>query len=74
MLNFGWSLTPYSICDSIWLFGGSLLVAAGSQMFHFGQTVDNNGHKPLFELVAAHNGPLVDYHPQMLLQCLLWGM
>jgi len=29
--------------------------------------------KSLFEYVARHNGPLVDYHPQMLLQCLLWG-
>jgi hypothetical protein len=28
----------------------------------------------LFEYVARHNGPLDDYHPQMLLQCLLWGM
>lgn len=27
----------------------------------------------LFEYVARNNGPLVDYHPQMLLQCLLWG-
>ena len=27
----------------------------------------------LFEYVARLNGPLADYHPQMLLQCLLWG-
>jgi len=27
----------------------------------------------LFEYVARQNGPLDDYHPQMLLQCLLWG-
>jgi hypothetical protein len=31
----------------------------------------NNGS--LFEHVARHNGPLDDYHPQMILQCLLWG-
>ena len=43
-------------------------------MFHFGQVVDDNGPKSLFELVATRNGPLVDYHPQMMLQCLLWGM
>lgn len=27
----------------------------------------------LFEYVARQNGPLEDYHPQMILQCLLWG-
>ena len=27
----------------------------------------------LMEHVARQNGPLDDYHPQMLLQCLLWG-
>lgn len=27
----------------------------------------------LFEYVARQNGPLDDYHPQMVLQCLLWG-
>lgn len=27
----------------------------------------------LFERVARRNGPLPDYHPQMLLQLLLWG-
>lgn len=27
----------------------------------------------LFEYAARHNGPLNDYHPQMILQCLLWG-
>lgn len=27
----------------------------------------------LFEHVAHLNGPLEDYHPQMILQCLLWG-
>ena len=27
----------------------------------------------LFEYAARSNGPLPDYHPQMLLQCLLWG-
>lgn len=28
----------------------------------------------LFEYVARRNGPLEDYHPQMILQCLLWGV
>ncbi len=34
-------------------------------------------HEPepesLFEYVAIRNGPLQDYNPQMILQCLLWG-
>ncbi|KAF8578745.1 hypothetical protein K439DRAFT_1361373 [Ramaria rubella] len=64
--------SPYPICDSIWLSGGSLLVAAGHQMYHFGQATSDDGQLSLFELVATRNGPLVDYHPQMLLQCLLW--
>jgi hypothetical protein len=34
---------------------------------------DNAPSKDLFETVARRNGPLPDYHPQMLLQCLLWG-
>ncbi|KAJ6621584.1 RAVE protein 1 C terminal-domain-containing protein [Mycena sp. CBHHK59/15] len=67
---------PYQISDSIWLANGSLLVGAGHQMFLFGQQkpVDTNEPPPgsLFEHVARQNGPLEDYHPQMLLQCLLW--
>jgi hypothetical protein len=27
----------------------------------------------LIEYVARQNGPLEDYHPQMLLQCLIWS-
>lgn len=32
-----------------------------------------NRTESLFEHVARHNGPLNEYHPQMILQCLLWG-
>ncbi|CAE6540684.1 unnamed protein product [Rhizoctonia solani] len=75
-------LTPYYISDSIWLAGGMLLVGAGQQMFLYdsseelksrtGQSEDQET-RDLFEIVASHNGPLEDHHPQMLLQCLLWG-
>ncbi|KAJ7783622.1 RAVE protein 1 C terminal-domain-containing protein [Mycena maculata] len=70
------SFIPYQISDSIWLANGSLLVGAGHQMLLFGQQApsasDVSPPESLFEHVARQNGPLEDYHPQMLLQCLLW--
>ncbi|KAJ7169732.1 RAVE protein 1 C terminal-domain-containing protein [Mycena filopes] len=70
------SFIPYQISDSIWLANGSLLVGAGHQMYLFGQprplAVEDTPTEGLFEHVARQNGPLEDYHPQMLLQCLLW--
>ncbi|KAJ7492768.1 RAVE protein 1 C terminal-domain-containing protein [Mycena latifolia] len=70
------SFIPYQISDSIWLANGSLLVGAGHQMYLFGQQQpsgkDESPLESLFEHVARQNGPLEDYHPQMLLQCLLW--
>lgn len=71
------SFTPYPISDSIWLAHGSLLVAAGPQMYLYSEPPANKRlpeSESLFEYVARQNGPLVDYHPQMLLQSLLWGM
>lgn len=72
------SMIPHPISDSIWLARGTLLVGAGHLMFMFGQKPrvhDAGGTEPdsLFEHVARLNGPLDDYHPQMILQCLLWG-
>lgn len=37
------------------------------------KTEDAEEGESLFEYVARQNGPLEDYHPQMILQCLLWG-
>jgi len=37
------------------------------------QPESEDAEEGLFEYVARLNGPLADYHPQMLLQCLLWG-
>lgn len=71
------SFIPYPICDSIWLANGSLLIGAGHQMLLYDQSPApqslNSDSETLFEYVARQNGPLDDYHPQMLLQCLLWG-
>ncbi|KAJ3966484.1 RAVE protein 1 C terminal-domain-containing protein [Lentinula raphanica] len=65
------SSTPYPINDSIWLANSSLLIGAGHQMLLYGPPKSPQ-LESLFEYVARQNGPLPDYHPQMLLQCLLW--
>ncbi|KAF9015532.1 RAVE protein 1 C terminal-domain-containing protein [Cyathus striatus] len=68
-------LSPYPISDSIWLTQASFLVGAGRQMTLFGERpleLGEMSEDSLFEYVARKNGPLEDYHPQMLLQCLLW--
>ncbi|KAL4070811.1 RAVE protein 1 C terminal-domain-containing protein [Scleroderma citrinum] len=70
------NFVPYPISDSIWLANGSFLVGAGHQMFLYAQTSSLDAGPTtcsLFEYVVRSNGPLEDYHPQMLLQCLLWG-
>jgi RAVE protein 1 C terminal len=68
---------PYPISGSVWLANGSLVVATGHQMHIFGSPRPTPGSRTrsesLFEYAARHNGALQEYHPQMLLQCLLWG-
>lgn len=71
---------PYPISDSVWLANGSLLVGAGHLMFLYGQLTHENANLKgktragtLFDYAARQNGPLLEYHPQILLQCLLWG-
>ncbi|KAF9076123.1 RAVE protein 1 C terminal-domain-containing protein [Rhodocollybia butyracea] len=67
------SFIPYPISDSIWLANSSLLIGAGHQMLLYGPPKHpSKNTESLFEYVARQNGPLPDYHPQMLLQCLLW--
>ncbi|KAI0361166.1 WD repeat-containing protein [Trametes cingulata] len=82
----GWSVcwkidmtgvVPHPISDSIWLARGTLLVGAGHLLFMFGQKrlekgAEEKEEESLFEHVARLNGPLDEYHPQMVLQCLLW--
>ncbi|PFH54806.1 hypothetical protein AMATHDRAFT_72570 [Amanita thiersii Skay4041] len=67
------SSIPYPISDSIWLANGSFLIGAGHHLCLYGESKSTEIHESLFEYVARLNGPLPDYHPQMLLQCLLWG-
>ena len=63
--------------DNEGLVTSTLLVGAGHLMFMYGQKTPSapgeTEPESLFEHVARLNGPLDDYHPQMLLQCLLWG-
>ncbi|KAI9461002.1 RAVE protein 1 C terminal-domain-containing protein [Lactarius psammicola] len=69
------NLLPHPISDSIWLAHGTLLIGSGHQMCLYGlsrQLEKDETEEGLFEYVARLNGPLPDYHPQMLLQCLLW--
>lgn len=56
---------------------GSLLVAAGHQIFACSDRSESTpARQPegLFETVTRQNGPLDIYHPQLILQSLLWGM
>lgn len=65
----------HPISDAIWLAYGTLLIGSGHQMCLYGlpRRPEREASKEgLFEHVARLNGPLADYHPQMLLQCLLW--
>lgn len=68
------SLTRYPIADSLWIAGAQLLTGAGHQLVQAkpGFAVKTTVPRDLFVTVARRNGPLPDYHPQMLLQCLLW--
>lgn len=41
-----------------------------------GRSMGSEGEEPedIFQLIAKENGPLWDYHPTLLAQCLLWSM
>lgn len=49
------------------------LPSPGQSVHHV--EVDDNDDDPedIFELIAHQNGPLFDFHPTMIMQCLLWG-
>lgn len=51
--------------------GGALIIAAGHQMMAHRDSPE--AEVGLFEAVARQNCPLDLYHPQLMLQCLLWG-
>lgn len=69
------------IHDSIWLAGGSLAVGCGNQIYLFNRFLeqatttanDDEEAEDIFQVIARHNGPLLDYHPTVLAQSLTWG-
>ncbi|KAG8771960.1 regulator of (H+)-ATPase in vacuolar membrane [Serendipita sp. 397] len=68
-------ITRHPIADSIWISQAQMLTGAGHQMIQARpgfSLKDGTTSKDLFETVARKNGPVPHYHPQMLLQCLLW--
>ncbi|KAG8772808.1 regulator of (H+)-ATPase in vacuolar membrane, partial [Serendipita sp. 398] len=68
-------ITRHPIADSIWISQAQMLTGAGHQMIQARPGFSLKGgttSKDLFETVARKNGPVPHYHPQMLLQCLLW--
>jgi hypothetical protein len=78
------SLTPHPIHDSIWLSEGTLAIGSDATLFLHSREirypsaerkagVARRKGRDLFESVAWHNAPLADWHPQLLLQCLLWS-
>lgn len=77
MVDFSYTADP--IADSIWLAGGSLAVGAGNQVLLYSRFLESSTASPadeaedIFQLIAQRNGPVVDFHPAMLGQCLLWG-
>lgn len=77
-------LSPHSIRDSIWLSEGTLAIGVDSTLFLHSRQIDygprTDGQqlarargRDLFESVALSNAPLEDWHPQLLLQCMLWS-
>jgi hypothetical protein len=74
-LSFSASFLPHHIADNTWLANGALLVSAGHHLLLYGRpkVKSDDSDLDLFGHVSRDNGPLRDYHPQMLLQCLLWG-
>lgn len=81
---FACRLSPHSIRDSIWLSEGTLAIGVDSTLFLHSRQIDygpqTDGQqlarargRDLFESVALSNAPLEDWHPQLLLQCMLWS-
>ncbi|PWN51218.1 hypothetical protein IE53DRAFT_379141 [Violaceomyces palustris] len=79
-------LTINPIQDLTWMRGDLLLIASACQIYLYGPTVEEEKvkrndsimqeeveEKFVAEILAQRTGPLPDYHPHMLQQCLVWG-
>ncbi|CAO1632061.1 unnamed protein product [Parajaminaea phylloscopi] len=68
-------LSTRSITDVKWLSTGSIAVALGHTLHVVGPEIAKvvDGPSTLVEAAYAEQGPLPPYHPNVLVQCLLWG-
>ncbi|KAN0060250.1 regulator of (H+)-ATPase in vacuolar membrane [Thecaphora frezii] len=70
--------TPSKIRGLAWLTRGRIVVASASSMFIYGPRceatdLDARRTKHIAEVVAERTGPLPQYHPAFLEECLLWN-
>ena len=69
--------SPYPITASAFVYGASIFVATAFQTHLLSRDLNSKGcagvTKDLLDQVQALNEPLPDYHPQLLMQCLLAG-
>ncbi|KZT57808.1 hypothetical protein CALCODRAFT_265994 [Calocera cornea HHB12733] len=68
--------SPLALRGASFLGDGSLVVTAGNQVIAFNPTLlDPPPSEPsnILALLISRIGPLPDWHPQVVLQCLLWN-
>lgn len=70
--------TTQSPRDVKWMSFGGIVVAAGQSLHLFGPDLADISSQDtkavnLLDLAEHHHGPLPAYHPNLLIQCMLWG-
>ncbi|EJT99961.1 hypothetical protein DACRYDRAFT_81581 [Dacryopinax primogenitus] len=68
--------SPLALTGASFLGDGSLVVTAGNQVISFNPKLKDpplSESSNLLELIINGIGPLPDWHPQVVLQCLLWN-
>lgn len=68
--------SPFTLAGASMAFGGSVVVALSNQLHLYSRTyikAQPQGFVDIFTSVHEANNALPDYHPQLLVQCLLSG-